>query len=187
MRNGERGELTAGRSSWSCQGVARAGAVASLALVLGACSVSGSTTRAVNTEKAEEVIRTFLEEKVESPVDEVSCPEREARQGDVFECTARVDGQTVRFRITQNDNRGNVDVQLAQALLDVKQAVSFIEQEVEKAKGVPVRADCGAQRYLVKDPGTTFDCRMTGKSTRANGRVIVTVRDIEGNVDLRLA
>ena len=183
MNNRERSELLSARP-----GLLTGAAAAAALMVLGGCSASFGATKTVNTDKAEEVIRTFLEDKVEGPVQEVSCPEREAKKGDVFECTARVDGQPVRLRITQNDNSGNVSIDMAQAILDVKQAVTFLEQEVGKAKGFPVKADCGTQRYLVRDPGTTFDCSMTtAKSGRPSGKVIVTVKDVAGNVDLRLA
>ena len=49
-----------------------------------------------------------------------------------------------------------------------------------------VNANCGGHRLLVKDPGTTFDCQVTPKSGGASRRVVVTVKDVEGNVDLRL-
>ena len=156
-------------------------------VLLGGCSVSVEETKQLNTGKAEGVIRSFLQGKLGSPVDEVSCPPREAKQGDVFQCTARVEGQPVLLQVTQSDNEGNVDVVLVQAIIDLKQAVTLVEQQVGAAKGIPVQADCGNQRYLVKDPGSTFDCRATPKSGGASSRVVVTVKDVEGNVDLRLA
>ena len=166
-------------------GIVRACAAAAVTLVvLGACS--GSMTKQLDTDKGEDLIRTHLQGKVDGPVEEVSCAEREVKQGDVSECTARVDGQPLRLRITQDDDKGNVSIMPVQAILDVKQAVALIEQEVAKAKRVPVQADCGTQRYLVRDPGTTFDCGVTAKTGRTSSRVIVTVKDVAGNVDLRI-
>ncbi len=65
--------------------------------------------------------------------------------------------------------------------------MALVEQEASKAKKSTMKADCGTQRYLVKDPGTTFDCQVATKAGRSMGRVVVTVKDIEGSVDLRLA
>lgn len=167
-----------------------AGAVGALGLVgLAGCGVSLETTKKLDTDKGEQVIQDFLKGKVEDQavVGAVHCPEREVKQGDILECTAQVDGQALRFKVTQDDDQGNVSIEMAQAVLDMKQAVAHVEQEVAKAKRTAVKADCGPQRYLVKDPGATFDCRATPRSGRAATRVVVTVKDVEGNVDLRLA
>jgi len=173
------------RRSVAAQGIA--GAAAALVL-LGACSASVGMTENLDTDKGEDYIKTFLAGKVAAPVGEVTCPERPLKQGDVFECTTQVDGQALRVQVTQDDDEGNVSVKLAQAVLDIQQAVPYVEQEVAKAKGTAMKADCGPQRYLVRDPGATFDCRVTPKAGRAApGRVIVTVKDVAGTVDLRLA
>lgn len=159
-------------------------AAAAAVVVLGACSMSA--TKQLDTAEGEELIRTSLAGRVDGAVEEVSCPETEVRRGAVSECTARVDGQPLHLRMTQDDDRGNVSIVPVQAILDVQQAAALVEQEASKAKRSSMKADCGAQRYLVKDPGTTFDCQVAAKSGRSKGRVIVTVKDVEGNVELRL-
>ncbi len=195
MDNGKRSELVEDRdpvadptrSSGRARRTraARGGLAAAVTLVvLGACSVTTTLDMAEGKEK----IKTGLESKIPgSTVDSVSCPEREINKGDVFECTARVDGQPLRIQITQDDDEGNITMKPVQAILEVKRAVAYIEQEVGKAKRSAVTADCGTSRYLVKDPGTTFDCPVTTKAGRAVGRAVVTVKDVEGNVELSLA
>ena len=195
MDNGKRSELVEDRDpvagSTRSSGrarrsrAARGGVAAAVALVvLGACSV----TETLDTAEGKEKIKTGLESKIPgSTVDGVSCPEREINKGDVFECTARVDGQPLRIQIIQDDDEGNVTMKPMQAILEVKQAVAYVEQEVGKAKRSAVTANCGTSRYLVKDPGTTFDCPVTTKAGRAVGRAVVTVKDVEGNVELSLA
>ncbi len=160
-----------------------AGAVVTIAL-LGACSVS--TNETLDNDKGEKAIATLLQEKTGAAVGDVNCPERDVKQGDVFECTAQLDGQPVRLQITQRDDEGNVDMKQAQAIIDLKQAVAFVQGEVEKAQGKSVTADCGPGNYLVKDPGTTFDCQITPTPRGTAGRVVVTVNDVDGKVDLRL-
>lgn len=162
--------------------------VACSLFALGACSASVSTTKSLNTGKAEETIRADLESKAKgAPVGEVQCPQREAKQGDVFDCTAQVDNQPLRITVTQDNDKGSVSFKRAQAIIDVQEAVALVAGQVQKQGGVAVNADCGSRRLLVKDPGTTFDCQVTPKSGGAPRRVVVTVKDVEGNVDLRLA
>ena len=153
-------------------------------VVLAACSMTETLDMAEGGEK----IKTHLESKIPgSTVDGVSCPEREINKGDVFECTARVDGQSLRIQIIQDDDEGNITMKPVRAVLEVKRAVAYVEQEVGKAKRSAVTADCGTSRYLVKDPGTTFDCPVTTKAGRALGRAVVTVKEVDGNVELSLA
>jgi len=115
----------------------------------------------------------------------VSCPDRELKQGDVFECTAELgDGQSLRMQLTQDDDEGNVSVKQAQAIIDVEQAVALIEQEVQSSANVTVTADCGTTKFLIKDPGTTFDCQVTPTAGGPGGRAVVTVNDVDGAVDV---
>ncbi len=157
---------------------------AAVALVLlGACSASVSIGgEKLNTDKAEESIRTLLEG---TPVDSVSCPERDLKEGDVFECTAKVDGQDVRIKITQKDDQGNVHLDRVDAILDVSKAVALVEQRVLEATGSAVNASCGPQRYLVRAPGAEVECQITPTSGGASSGVILQVEDVDGTVNLR--
>ncbi|MGI9023070.1 MAG: DUF4333 domain-containing protein [Acidimicrobiales bacterium] len=156
-------------------------------MALGACSASVLTTKQVNTGKAEDLIRTFVQEKVSVPVGEVKCPARKAKQGDVFECTVMVEDQPLRVKVTQENDEGSVYVELAQAVLNVEKATTSIEQNVEKSEGFLMQVDCGPRRYLIKDPGSTFDCRIIDPEGGPVFTMVVTVKDVEGNIDARLA
>ena len=150
--------------------------------ILGACSV---TTR-LDTSKGEGQIQTYLQDKF-GISSEVSCPDREIEQGDVFECTADFsDGQSLRLKLTQDDDEGNVSFEQAQAIIDVDQAVTVIQAEVQKSTDVAVTADCGTAKYLIKDPGTTFDCQVAPAAGGAPKTVVVTVKDLQGTVALTL-
>ena len=173
------------RHLWRGRVVRTSLAAAAALTVLGACSVS--TTKKLDTAEGQELIRTYLRGKVDGPIGEVRCDETEVTRGAVSGCTALVDGQQLRLNITQDDDEGNVTIVPVQAILDVKQAVALVEQEASKAKKSTMKADCGTQRYLVRDPGTTFDCQVATTSGRSKGRVVVTVKDVEGSVELRLA
>jgi hypothetical protein len=173
------------RHLWRGRVVRTSLAAAAALTVLGACSVS--TTKKLDTAEGEELIRAYLGGRVEGPLGEVRCDETAAKRGAMSGCTAVVDGQQLRLTITQDDEKGNVTILPVQAILDVKQAVALVEQEASKAKKSTMKADCGTQRYLVKDPGATFDCQVATTSGRSQGRVVVTVKDVEGSVDLHLA
>lgn len=153
---------------------------------LGACSASVSigTGDKLDTDKAEDSIRSMFGS---TPVESVTCPDRDVKQGDVFECTARVDGQTVRVKVTQDDDQGNVSLDRVDAILDLAQAVAFVEDQVQSSSGSAVKADCGAGRFLVKEPGSEVECEITPASGGASGRAILTVDDVDGNVTMRLA
>jgi Domain of unknown function (DUF4333) len=162
--------------------------VAALALVLlGGCSASvsvGTGSGQLDTDKAEESVRTLLEGV---PVDSVSCPDRDLKEGDVFECTAEVDGQAARVEVTQKDDEGNVHLERVDAILDVAKAVAFIEAQVLESSGSAVEADCGAQAYLVREPGSEVPCEITPTSGGPSSGVILGVKDVEGTVNLREA
>ena len=149
-------------------------------VILAACSVSNQ----LDTSQGESEIKTFLEDKLGIQA-AVSCPDRELKQGDVFECTAELgDGQSLRMQLTQDDDEGNVSLKQAQAIIDVEQAVALIEQEVQSSANVTVTADCGTTKFLIKDPGTTFDCQVIPTAGGPGGRAVVTVNDVDGAVDV---
>ena len=155
-------------------------------VLLGGCSASVSVGSGdkLDTGKAEDAVRNLL---VGTPVEEVSCPERDLEEGDVFQCTAQVENQRVRVRVIQDDNEGNVSLERVDAILDVAQAVAFVEGQVAEATGSPVTADCGPQQFLVKEPGAEVECLVTPTSGGAADRAILTVEDVEGTVNLRMA
>jgi hypothetical protein len=159
-----------------------------LLIMLGGCSASVSIgdDDALDTDKAERTIREELERTYGTSTEAVDCPEREAKQGDVFDCTARIEGQPLRVRVTQKDDDGNVRFEATQAVLDLQKASGEIERAIREQTGIPVRVECGPQRLLIRDPGSTFDCQATAVSGGASRRVAVTVKDIDGNVGFEL-
>lgn len=161
---------------------------AAVALVLlGACSASvsvGTGSGQLDTDKAEESISTLFEGV---PVDSVTCPDRDLKEGDVFECTAEVDGQAARVEVTQKDDEGNVHLEKVDAILDMTKAVAFIEAQVLESTGSAVEADCGAQTYLVREPGSEVPCEITPAAGGPSSGVILGVKDAAGTVNLREA
>lgn len=85
-------------------------AVAVLALIGAAC------TSTLDTEGLEEQIAALLDERGGPEVTEVTCPDDiEAEAGATFECAATGDGVEWVVRVTQTDDQGNVEIEIAGA------------------------------------------------------------------------
>ena len=160
---------------------------ASLVALSAAALLWAGCSRKLDTAKGEQQIRQYVESNYQQvQVQDAECPERPAKKGDVFECTARFDGQVLRFKVTQENDEGRVTIEPAQAVVDTDRAEADIARVLKQQAGVEATVECGSQRLLVKDPGTTFDCQ-AADARRATRRVVVTVKDVQGHADYRLA
>lgn len=161
--------------------------LAALVVSVAGCSVSGgaSAGRMLDTDEAEQRIRQFVESTYDARAQDAACPERPLEKGDVFQCTARFEEQSLRMTVTQDDDKGNVTINPAQAVIVTQAAEDDIARVLREQLGTTAAVDCGSQRLLVKDPGATFDCQAADPKG-ATRRVIVTVKDTEGNVDYKL-
>lgn len=84
--------------------------VAVLAVTGAACSST------LDTQGLEEQIVALLEERGGPEVTEVTCPDDvEAEAGATFECTATGDGVEWVVQVTQTDDQGNVEIEIAGA------------------------------------------------------------------------
>ncbi|HEV2767056.1 MAG TPA: DUF4333 domain-containing protein [Acidimicrobiales bacterium] len=155
-------------------------ALAGLALRGGASFELSIGTDMLDIERGEAMIEQELTD-AGVPVDGVTCPEREIQQGDVFECTAEVDGQELRIEVTQLDAEGTIDFRPLQALLDAREVEKAGAELLRGDSSTSLRLDCGTAVVLVKDPGDTFECPAT-TSDGERGTVVVTVEDVDGTV-----
>lgn len=166
---------------------AAAAAAALLAAALGGCSVKVSSGgKQLNIEKGEGLIKQQLGDQLGVPIDQVDCPERKINKGDTFECTASFDGQTLRLNVTQTDDQGYVEGEPLQALIDVPKASDAIASRFKAQTGVTARAACPNHRVLVQEVGSTFECTLA-LSDGSTERVIVTVKNLDGAVEFRIA
>jgi hypothetical protein len=79
-----------------------------LLLLLGACS------KTLNMDEVESGIQDGLNEQLQVDA-EVDCPdERDAEEGDTFECSANFDGEDHTIRVEQQDGDGNINWELVQ-------------------------------------------------------------------------
>ncbi|MGH9225899.1 MAG: DUF4333 domain-containing protein [Acidimicrobiales bacterium] len=155
-------------------------------MALSACSVSFSAGgESLDVDKGEQLIEDQIEANTGFAVERVDCPERRISQGDQFECTAIIDGQPLRIQVTQTDDDGQIEGEPLQAVIDVAKATTVLTDEIRSQTGVAVTVTCSDKRALVQDVGSTFDCQARLPNGTSQ-RVMVTVKDVEGNVDFRV-
>lgn len=118
-------------------------------------------------------------------VGEVNCPDREIKEGDVFTCTGELNDQTLKFDVTQTDDEGTIEAEPTQAVLDISAAKALVEKSVGEQNQTTVTADCGSEDYVVRDVGSTLECQFADAGGNG-GTIVLTVTDVEGNVDLTL-
>lgn len=97
------------------------------------------------------------------PLGAVDCPDSaEPRAGVTFTCTAVVDGQTLRFAVTQTDDTGNVTYRRSGWAFTVKAEELLVTAAAKNFPATKWAATCAdGRRVLVGGPGTTFPCTLT--------------------------
>jgi hypothetical protein len=89
------------------------------ARAIGACFlalVAVGCTRTLDTGGLETQIQNLLAERGGPKASQVSCPDGiKVQQGESFDCTATGNGSTWTIRVTQTDDRGNVNIEIVNA------------------------------------------------------------------------
>jgi hypothetical protein len=149
-------------------------------LVVGA--IGAGCGKELDSSGPERAIKDAVERNYDVEVSEVDCPERvEVEAGATFDCIVMVPEDRLAARVTQTDEDGRVEFELVQQLLTRESVAKAIAQEYQ-ARSV----DCGERDFWVSRPGESFRCTAKDE-TGAEGTIEVTVRDTEGNIDLREA
>jgi Domain of unknown function (DUF4333) len=130
----------------------------------------------------EQAIKDAVERNYRVPVTDVSCPDGvDVEEGGTFQCEVELPDDILTATVTQTDDDGRVEYELAQQVL-TRESVGKAIAEEYNARSV----NCGARDYWVSRPGESFRCRAKD-DTGSTGVVLVTIRDTEGNIDLELA
>lgn len=156
-----------------------------LLLLLVLVTACGGSKR-LNTDDVERKIGAAFTEQRKLPVEGVTCPrKRRVKAGDVFTCTLTVAGSKVAFRVRQRGG-GRVSAEATRSIVDLRRAESTIAQTITRQTGSHIRAECGKERVVLKDPGDTFQCIAFDASGEPVA-VTVTVKDLVGNISLQAA
>jgi hypothetical protein len=157
-------------------------------VVVGALLLFGKTT--IDTAKLQHEITQLAQDKAGVAATAVSCPtDREAKAGDEFTCTAQLDGQPARFTVTQQDDKGNVHVELATSLVVTKQLENLLSRQAEKDYGFSISSTCdtGGHTVVVDGVGKSIDCTLIDDDDHSDTLDVVATVDSQGHVSYKEA
>jgi hypothetical protein len=141
-----------------------------------ALAAAGCGTAMLNTGHVESLIKN----KMTGPpfnlsVSGVKCPDQPVKKGDVFTCTLTLkNGQTVNFRVTQVDNKTNVNVTQAEMI------PPYVENQIHAnllTQNLNATATC--PQHVAVVPGATFTCSLVSASGQ-HGTATLTILDNSG-------
>ena len=164
-----------------------AGLVGGGAVVLGGLGVGAFLLlgpKSLVTDEVEAEIGRITQEQVAVTATGVICPDHiPVAVGSAVTCTGTVDGQTVTYTVTQDDDQGNLTI-THDRLLPVARVEGAVSEQLTAEVGEDVVAVCSAegQTVLVNAPGTTIPCTAVNSSdTSLTADITVTV-DEAGSV-----
>jgi hypothetical protein len=156
--------------------------VTGLALVLGlSAALAGCGTTVIDGSKAEKKITALVSTKLKEPVSSVKCPDdKPAKKGASFLCQLTLkSGETVPFRITPTDKKG--DVELAPADM----VSTYVQDTITKRLAADsVKATVQCPRHVAVKVGATFDCNLQVPSSGEKGAVTITINSTDGGFQI---
>jgi len=173
-----------GSSAGKIIGIIVAAAVVLGGLAAGALFLFGKPLIDETKVQAEIVRITRVASGIE-PTD-VRCPSDVPLQaGNVFTCTAQLDGQQVTYTVKQNDDQGNVHIQSSGLVVVDKIEKTLAERVTENTGVTTVKAECAnGKQVFVGGKGTTFPCVVTNTDDPSDTLdVTATVTSDDGTVD----
>ena len=135
-----------------------------------------------------EIVRITRDASGLAPTD-VRCPtDVPLKAGNVFTCTAQLDGQQVTYTVKQNDDQGNVHIQ-SSGLVVVDKIEKTLAERVTQNTGVTtLGVDCAnGKQVVVGGKGTTFPCLVTNTDDPSDTLTVtatVTERRRHGRLQL---
>jgi hypothetical protein len=157
-------------------------------LVVGAIFLFGSKT--IDQADAQREVGQLGEQLLGVAPQGVSCPaDVEVKSGGTFTCTAKVDGQDVKFTVKQTDDNGNVEVTTDNKVVKVSDVEENISQQVESAASdemvnADTSCDTGGRTVLVDPDGETINCTVSNADDPSQNIGIVASVDKDGNVTI---
>lgn len=169
--------------------VARRGlsAVVAAALAVVAASCNSIPTRTLDTTSAASRISSELKARYHVASVDVSCPGRvPARKGQVFVCSATLDGQRVRLDATVTDSSGAFTIDPIDAIVVPSAIATQLTQRIAARTGRTATVHCPAAAVVVVPVHRTLTCSATfaGQAPR---HVVVTIIDRRGDFGFQLA
>jgi hypothetical protein len=156
-----------------------------LTLLASACS--SDDAKELDLGKAEQAIRKLALKaySAEAEVGGLKCPKRVALQrGLVFTCTVAIDGQPLLISVRQKDDKGNVRINQAQAVVFTKKAEAFVASYASQNGSPTSSVSCGQDKVATRSPGERFSCTVEF-TDGTTGIAQLQVKDADGKVGLQ--
>jgi Domain of unknown function (DUF4333) len=117
---------------------------------------------------------------------DLSCGEGTTpKDGAIYICTGNVRGSGVGgVVVTQEDERGNVDVVVRKRRLTTAKIEKQIAAQYQKEVGISVNVDCPGR--VKSDIGSKFSCKVTNPANGRTQTIEATQKDAEGNFSLKV-
>lgn len=152
----------------------------------GGCSFQASCgDKKLDMKKGAAQLEAVVEKEAGVPVDKVDCPKDvKIKAGDIFDCSVVLGGVAGAYRITQTDDKGNINYKLHEGWVLSHKLEPQIAEMLKKQTTVDAKVDCG-ERVRASKIDTRFECR----ATAPNGDVLLvglTVTDTNGGVDIKI-
>ncbi|NYJ06971.1 DUF4333 domain-containing protein [Petropleomorpha daqingensis] len=157
-------------------------------LVVGAIFLFGSKT--IVQADAQRAVADSGEQLLGVTPEDVSCPaDVEAKNGGTFTCTGTVDGQDVKFTVTQTDDNGNIQVTTDNKVVKVSDVEENISQQVEAAASdemvnADTACDAGGRTVLVDPNGETLTCTVSNADDPSQSIGVTASVDKDGTVTI---
>ena len=154
-------------------------------VLVGGCTFEASCGgKKLDVDKGEKLIADKLKEAsgLEATV---TCPGGVKLAKDVvMECDVKLANLPGKAKVTQTDDKGNVNWELTEGYVISARAEAHLGDELSKTGGTTVTVDCG-ERVRASEPGKTFRCKATPASGAAF-EVELTIKDKQGAFDAKV-
>jgi hypothetical protein len=156
--------------------------VVTSALALGVLApASAGAAETVNPKRlAKQVAATVTAAYPDLPVTTVKCPKAIKRKpGTTAVCVATAGGLSLEMLVTVTDKKGGVSIESTQAVIAKARAEEFVRYNAT----LPVVVDCGPDAYIVRPPGSPFECTATFADGTVQ-QVFLSPSDVAGTVTI---
>ena len=132
--------------------------------------LSAGCTKTLKKESVEGIIKTNYE-KAGLKFKSVTCPSREAKAGDKFECTSELEGGgKPTFTITQKDAKGNLEMDVVGVFV----SEAAVAEALTKEAGAKIEAKCAVKATVLRK-GDNYTCEVVGPA--GAGKIVYETPD----------
>ena len=158
-------------------------AVRSIALATCVLLAIAGCSKKVDSDSVEKQVVTKVEQAFpEATSVKANCPsDIEAKKGKSFNCTVTLNGQQTDIKVgitNVKDKNFTFALKPTQAIVPTAKLAEILQKQA----GANTHVSCGSEAVVLKDPGETVDCTVTGNGQTRT--VKVRFKDSAGNYEV---